>query len=555
MKTTILHQSGSCPAQQAGSNARFSNLFRGWGTSPRFPFLRIKPGVKPVFLFSFLFFLFISISETGWVEAVFPQNTWVQKADFPALRTSAVGFSIGAKGYIGTGWAPRQKDFWEWDQATNIWTQKADLGGPGRSGAAGFSIGSKGYIGTGLPDLPGMLRDFWEYDPANNVWTKKADFGGAGRQSAVGFSIGTKGYIGTGIDAGFTTLQDFWEYDPSADTWTQKAPYGGKSTCNAVGFSIGGKGYIGTGLKGVLLTRSRDFWEWDQATNVWTQKADFGGTEREAPAGFSIGNKGYVGSGLDNNGVTNDFWEWNQATNIWTQKANFSAYRYLAVGFSIGNKGYIGTGTGPPLGWTPGDHFKPATWNDFWEYTPDSVNCSLSPVIASDPSPSTTLCVGQSAYITASGGTGYLWNTGSTSAFMVANPTITTTYSVTATDASGCTGTAAVTFIVDPNCASTGISQLDANELKVEIWPNPSSGAINLKASQFEDLKIESIGIYNVFGERIYPAVDFQINRSSPQGVLRTNFQIDLSEQPNGVYFLRIQKGDAVINKEIIIQK
>ena len=41
-------------------------------------------------------------------------------------------------------------------------------------------------------------KDFWEYDPATNTWTQKADFGGTTRSVAVGFSIGSKGYIGTG---------------------------------------------------------------------------------------------------------------------------------------------------------------------------------------------------------------------------------------------------------------------------------------------------------------------------------------------------------------------
>ena len=33
--------------------------------------------------------------------------------------------------------------------AQDTWTQKADFGGTVRYGAVGFSIGSKGYIGTG----------------------------------------------------------------------------------------------------------------------------------------------------------------------------------------------------------------------------------------------------------------------------------------------------------------------------------------------------------------------------------------------------------------------
>ena len=42
-----------------------------------------------------------------------------------------------------------KKDFWEYDPAANAWTQKADFGGTARYCAVGFSIGSKGYIGTG----------------------------------------------------------------------------------------------------------------------------------------------------------------------------------------------------------------------------------------------------------------------------------------------------------------------------------------------------------------------------------------------------------------------
>jgi hypothetical protein len=44
------------------------------------------------------------------------------------------------------------------------------------------------------------MKDFWEYDPATNTWTQKADFGGTARYSAVGFSIADKGYLGTGTD-------------------------------------------------------------------------------------------------------------------------------------------------------------------------------------------------------------------------------------------------------------------------------------------------------------------------------------------------------------------
>src|SRR5713101_1775958 len=112
--------------------------------------------------------------------------------------------------------------------AQDTWTQKADFGGAARIAAVGFSIGSKGYIGTG--EIFGSTlgtKDFWEYDPATNTWTQKADFGGTERSYAVGFSIGSKGYIGTGLDQSVTIRNDFWEYDPATNSWTQKADFGG----------------------------------------------------------------------------------------------------------------------------------------------------------------------------------------------------------------------------------------------------------------------------------------------------------------------------------------
>jgi len=219
-------------------------------------------------------------------------NSWQKKADIMDAsgygRTAAVGFSIGNKGYIGTGaayytgydwggnsysYTVSSNNFWEYDPVTDAWAQKANFGGSARQNAVGFSIGSKGYIGTGLD--PSLKNDFWEYDPTTNVWTQKANFGGSARYAAVGFSIGSKGYIGTGRDGAYKN--DFWEYDPATNTWTQRANFGGTARAEAVGFSIGSKGYIGTGYDGA---HKNDFWEYDPATNMWTQRANFGGTAR-----------------------------------------------------------------------------------------------------------------------------------------------------------------------------------------------------------------------------------------------------------------------------------
>lgn len=139
----------------------------------------------------------------------------------------------------------RTYDFYSFDTGINSWTAVAPFGSIVRQGAVGFSIGSKGYMGTGHSN--GYLKDFWQCDTALDAWTQKADFGGTGRAWSVGFSINGKGYIGTGEDAS-TRRNDFWEYDPSLNTWTQKASVVSNGRQNAVGFSIAGKGYTGTSI-------------------------------------------------------------------------------------------------------------------------------------------------------------------------------------------------------------------------------------------------------------------------------------------------------------------
>ena len=62
---------------------------------------------------------------------------------------------------------------------TGVWSQKLDFAGSGRSAAAAFSIGAKGYIGTGYDGS--YKKDFWEFDAASNTWTQKADFAGSPR--------------------------------------------------------------------------------------------------------------------------------------------------------------------------------------------------------------------------------------------------------------------------------------------------------------------------------------------------------------------------------------
>ena len=75
-----------------------------------------------------------------------------------------------------------------------------------------------------------------------------------------------------------------------------------------------------------------------------------------------------------------------------------------------------------------------------------TVNPLPSAAIAGD----TIICDGENTILTASGGTGYLWSTGATTTSITVSPAATTTYSVTVTDANGCTAVAAQAVTVNP---------------------------------------------------------------------------------------------------------
>ena len=237
-------------------------------------------------------------------------GSWSQTASVPIPSIPNVvsaGFSAGGKGYVleetdSTGIL--KYDLLAYDTAGNDWTRRADFPGAVRGFPVAFSIGKKGYFGTGgTADSTG--QDFWEYNPATDKWKRRQNYPGGNINEAVGFSIGRKGYVGTGAEEASTGY--FFEYDPSTDTWTQKTNFPGANgnRFGAIGFHIRGKGYVGLGTNQGI--KYADFWEYDPTTDAWTQKTNFAGGGRVSAVGFSIGNKGYVGTG-----GTCDFWQYSR---------------------------------------------------------------------------------------------------------------------------------------------------------------------------------------------------------------------------------------------------
>lgn len=243
---------------------------------------------------------------------------WTQVASIPAARAMAVAFSLNGYGYVIMGRdtsGQTFRDCWRYTPGTDTWTPMANFPGVARYGATGFAINGKGYMGTGWQeDTPGVqkhLRDWWEYDPATDTWTQKADFPGGPCSFAAGAGVGAKGYLGLS-GPGPAPGNQWWEYVPATDTWTQKADYQGTSRYGAGIFVINNRIYAGNGTKGLGINPANsiyDWWEYNTETDSWKRAAsqsqtNFGGT------GFALGNTGYFGLGDDDSGVVkNDFWK------------------------------------------------------------------------------------------------------------------------------------------------------------------------------------------------------------------------------------------------------
>jgi len=75
---------------------------------------------------------------------------------------------------------------------------------------------------------------------------------------------------------------------------------------------------------------------------------------------------------------------------------------------------------------------------------------------------------------------------------------------------------------------------------EINAYPNPTRGIISLQG-QLENTQVK---ICDVLGNSVY-----QNNGAA------SNLQIDLSAQPNGVYFMSIQTGEGSVNKKIVVSR
>jgi N-acetylneuraminic acid mutarotase len=297
---------------------------------------------------------------------------WIQRSDFGAEgRHRGTGMGIGNKGYFGLGHyngaGPNiiKKDWWEYDPATNAWTQKANYPGGfgvGSYGCLSFGMDKFGYVGGGQ-NTNG--NEFYKYDPQTNTWTPAAPMPTTA-MNTTGFVIYNVGYYLSG--------NNVYAYDATSNTWSTKNPAPFNVTTWNSSFVIDNKGY---------MKLSNSLWEYKPAIDQWTQRANFPGSATGGSMSFAQNNKGYVVTGYASwlSEVNSEVWQFDPTDAIsWTLLEEFPGNnRRFGSSFEIGNRAYVGIGTN-------GTNF-----NDLWEFdallglqTNEAVELTIGPNPSSD---------------------------------------------------------------------------------------------------------------------------------------------------------------------------
>ena len=122
----------------------------------------------------------------------------------------------------------------------------------------------------------------------------------------------------------------------------------------------------------------------------------------------------------------------------------------------------------------------------------------------------------------------------------------------------GCSSSNCVTFTMDANGVSSpggvqmngfwlnttgaypnAVTELNSTQTSVNMFPNPTSGSVAVKASQLNPSENTIIRIYSIDGKEVFA-------NNFGNGAASNTFQFNVSELSNGYYFLSLQNGNQI---------
>ena len=163
-----------------------------------------------------------------------------------------------------------------------------------------------------------------------------------------------------------------------------------------------------------------------------------------------------------------------------------------------------------------------------------TVSVNTLPTITAVSS-STLLCVGETSTLTATGALTYEWDNGNTGSVIAVSPTVTTDYTVTGTDANGCSNTAVVSQSVSP---CTGIQTVTSKDVMVVVSPNPNKGVFNVKVTEGT---LTNVSVIDITGRTIVSTV-----------VNSDNTLLDITQYAEGVYYVVVKTTIGTSIKKVI---
>lgn len=94
---------------------------------------------------------------------------------------------------------------------------------------------------------------------------------------------------------------------------------------------------------------------------------------------------------------------------------------------------------------------------------------------------------------------------------------------------------------------TTNVKEADKDNLDIFIYPNPSEGVFQMQLNQLRMLQNFQIEIFNAIGTKVYQFNKLTIQESG-------NFEIDISDHPAGIYFVKVQNENRMYSEKIIMK-
>lgn len=160
-------------------------------------------------------------------------GTWEQKASIGgSKRAAASAFVLNNKAYVvsGNNNGVALNDLWSYEQATDTWTEKRKISdvsaesyddgysGISRYNASTFVMGGLAYLTLG--ENSGQVTTTWEYNDQTDLWTQKTTFEGSTRTGAVAFTLKDRGFVLTGRNGSLSSTVSYdnmFEFHPSQE--------------------------------------------------------------------------------------------------------------------------------------------------------------------------------------------------------------------------------------------------------------------------------------------------------------------------------------------------